>query len=118
MITTSNSGSPAGCHHGRRVPAHTPHIGTCASAQAKTQSECYDYLFESALKMHQLGIDASRPPPARALPAAAEPKPSANGHAVGEEPAVKRARTMSYNTNVRGDAAWSCCNLMHDISCQ
>lgn len=30
---------------------------------AKTQSECYEYLFECALRMHQLGLDASAPPP-------------------------------------------------------
>ena len=29
---------------------------------AKTQAECYDYLFEAAVKMHQLGIDASKVP--------------------------------------------------------
>jgi methylthioribulose 1-phosphate dehydratase/enolase-phosphatase E1 len=39
--------------------------------QAKTQAECYDYLFEAAVRMAQLGIDASRPPPPLALPAAA-----------------------------------------------
>lgn len=31
--------------------------------QAKTQAECYDYLFEAAVKMAQLGINASVPPP-------------------------------------------------------
>eukprot|EP00877_Chromochloris_zofingiensis_P003346 jgi/Chrzof1/13011/Cz07g16110.t1 len=31
--------------------------------QAKTQAECYDYLFEAAVRMHGMGIDASRPPP-------------------------------------------------------
>lgn len=30
--------------------------------QAKTQFECYEYLFEAAVKMHQMGLDASRPP--------------------------------------------------------
>lgn len=29
---------------------------------AKTQAECYDYLFEAAVKMSQLGIKASLPP--------------------------------------------------------
>ena len=29
--------------------------------QAKTQAECYDYLFEAALRMKSLGIDASLP---------------------------------------------------------
>lgn len=32
--------------------------------QAKTQAECYDYLFEAAVKMHQLGIDAAAAPKA------------------------------------------------------
>jgi methylthioribulose 1-phosphate dehydratase/enolase-phosphatase E1 len=31
--------------------------------QAKTQAECYDYLFEAAVKMAQLGINASVAPP-------------------------------------------------------
>jgi methylthioribulose 1-phosphate dehydratase/enolase-phosphatase E1 len=44
--------------------------------QAKTQAECYDYLFEAALKMRAIGIDASRPP----APAALE-----NGHATSSE---------------------------------
>ena len=39
--------------------------------QAKTQAECYDYLFEAALRMHALGIDAARPP---------APPPVSNGH--------------------------------------
>eukprot|EP00878_Enallax_costatus_P002117 GHUV01002285.1.p1 GENE.GHUV01002285.1~~GHUV01002285.1.p1 ORF type:complete len:493 (+),score=190.38 GHUV01002285.1:198-1676(+) len=30
--------------------------------QAKTQAECYDYLFEAAVKMAQLGINAALPP--------------------------------------------------------
>ena len=37
--------------------------------QAKTQAECYDYLFEAAVKMRQLGLDAARPPPPPQLPA-------------------------------------------------
>lgn len=28
---------------------------------AKTQSECYHYLFEAAIKLHQLGLDWSTP---------------------------------------------------------
>ncbi|WIA33460.1 hypothetical protein OEZ86_006590 [Tetradesmus obliquus] len=30
--------------------------------QAKTQAECYDYLFEAAVKMAQLGLNAAQPP--------------------------------------------------------
>jgi methylthioribulose-1-phosphate dehydratase len=33
--------------------------------QAKTQAECYDYLFEAAVRMHQLGIDPAAVPQAR-----------------------------------------------------
>ena len=43
--------------------------------QAKTQAECYDYLFEAALRMKAMGLDASRPPPP--LPFAATPAASA-----------------------------------------
>lgn len=44
--------------------------------QAKTQAECYDYLFEAALRMKSLGVDAS-------LPQAPAPLHNglANGHA-------------------------------------
>ena len=44
--------------------------------QAKTQAECYDYLFEAALRMKSLGINAS-------LPQAPAPlhKGLTNGHA-------------------------------------
>ena len=29
--------------------------------QAKTQAECYDYLFEAAIKMKAMGVDATQP---------------------------------------------------------
>lgn len=57
--------------------------------QAKTQAECYDYLFEAAVKMAQLGIDASVAPPpplitANGAAAAAEGKRHAeNGVSAG-----------------------------------
>ena len=35
-------------------------------AEAKRHAECYDYLFEAAVKMRQLGVDASVPPVERA----------------------------------------------------
>ena len=47
-------------------------------AQAKGQAECYEYIFEAALRMRDLGIDASRPPPPPPLP---PPVPLTNGHA-------------------------------------
>ena len=33
--------------------------------EAKTQAECYDYLFEAAVRMKQLGLDPAAPPRAR-----------------------------------------------------
>ena len=39
--------------------------------EAKTQAECYDYLFEAAVRMKQLGVDPAVPP-ARAEAQAAE----------------------------------------------
>ena len=36
---------------------------TVAIPQAKGQAECYDYLFEAAVRLRQLGVDISRPPP-------------------------------------------------------
>jgi methylthioribulose 1-phosphate dehydratase/enolase-phosphatase E1 len=45
--------------------------------QAKTQAECYDYLFEAAVKMAQLGINASKAPP--------PPLITANGHTAAAE---------------------------------
>ncbi len=44
--------------------------------QAKTQAECYDYLFEAALRMKSLGINASLPQAPAALH-----NGLANGHA-------------------------------------
>ncbi len=56
--------------------------------QAKTQAECYDYLFGSAIEMHKLGTDASRPP---APPPVAQA--NANGHHDADAaPAPKRQR--------------------------
>lgn len=42
------------------------------------QAECYEYLFEAAVRMRQLGMDASRPPAPLVLP-----HPTANGTANG-----------------------------------
>jgi methylthioribulose-1-phosphate dehydratase len=33
--------------------------------QAKTHAECYDYLFDAAVRMRQIGVDPARPPQAR-----------------------------------------------------
>ena len=62
------------------------------------QFECYEYLFEAAVRMRQLGLDASRVPPPP-LPAAA-----ANGTATeGGEPAAKKAR-LENGTAAAGSA--------------
>lgn len=52
--------------------------------QAKTQAECYDYLFEAALKMKAVGVDASQP--ATRAPAAVANGVAQNGHAHGTSP--------------------------------
>lgn len=44
--------------------------------EAKTQAECYDYLFGIAVTMAGMGMDASRPP-------ASKPLPLGNGHVDG-----------------------------------
>lgn len=41
---------------------------------AKTQAECYEYLFAAAVQMRSVGVDASKP--SKSLP-----QPAANGHA-------------------------------------
>lgn len=54
--------------------------------QAKTQAECYDYLFESAIKLRSLGVDASKPSvgaPAALTNGAASNGAPHNGHAHG-----------------------------------
>lgn len=70
--------------------------------QAKTQAECYDYLFGMAVSMHNMGIDPSRPP----APIIAEPElittaPASNGNgasaadASASAPSAKRQRKAS-----------------------
>lgn len=45
------------------VRRHGVYVWGKSWAQAKTQAECYDYLFEAALKMKHMGLDpATRPP--------------------------------------------------------
>ncbi|KXZ48768.1 hypothetical protein GPECTOR_25g352 [Gonium pectorale] len=67
--------------------------------QAKTQAECYDYLFGAAVQMHKLGIDYRRPPAPIFADGAANGV--ANGHANGDAatasadaaPAAKKLKT-------------------------
>ncbi len=49
------------------VRRHGVYVWGSTWIEAKTQSECYDYLFESALRMRQMGVDASVPPAPAAL---------------------------------------------------
>lgn len=59
---------------------------------AKTQAECYDYLFEAAVKMQGLGIDCRRPPPPR-LPKQENGAAHSNGVSEPEaQPETKRVR--------------------------
>lgn len=61
------------------VRRHGVYVWGSSWIQAKTQSECYDYLFECAIKMKAMGIDAAKPAP-RTLGIAANGQPTlANG---------------------------------------
>lgn len=48
--------------HAVLVRRHGVYVWGDDWAQAKTHAECYDYLFDAAVKMKQLGLDPSRPP--------------------------------------------------------
>lgn len=45
------------------VRRHGVYVWGSSWIQAKTQSECYDYLFECAIRMQAMGIDAAKPAP-------------------------------------------------------
>jgi len=91
--------------HAVLVRRHGVYVWGRDWVQAKTQAECYDYLFDAAVRMAALGIDASRPPAPLPLPAAANAAAAAavdgkgNGHGNGngngadadaDPPAAKR----------------------------
>ena len=44
------------------VERHGVYVWGRSWAEAKTQAECYDYLFEAAVKMKQLGLDPAAAP--------------------------------------------------------
>ena len=48
--------------HAVLVRRHGVYVWGRDWVQAKTHAECYDYLFEAAVKMKQLGFDPSLPP--------------------------------------------------------
>lgn len=71
------------------VRRHGVYVWGDSWVQAKTQFECYDYIFEAAVRMKQLGMDASAAP----APPAVE-----NGHHA--EPAAKRAKKVANGNGV------------------
>lgn len=50
--------------HAVLVRRHGVYVWGADWVQAKTHAECYDYLFEAAVRMRQLGIDPARRPDA------------------------------------------------------
>ena len=70
--------------------------------QAKTQAECYDYLFESAIKMKSLGIDVSKP----AAPITAANGSSHNGHTQNGHAQVAHVQNSHTGTHL------VCCLLL------
>lgn len=54
----------AGSRARRRTAAN---LGGFATPLFCLQAECYEYLFEAAVRMRELGLDASRPPAPPAL---------------------------------------------------
>lgn len=52
--------------HAVLVRRHGVYVWGKDWVQAKTHAECYDYLFDAAVRMRQIGVDPARPPEARA----------------------------------------------------
>lgn len=72
---------------------------------AKTQSECYDYLFEAAVKLHQLGIDYTRPPAPLIKDHAAENGAAANGQHVEKKRRLRRELPTAVVLDIEGTVA-------------
>jgi methylthioribulose-1-phosphate dehydratase len=51
--------------HAVLVRRHGVYVWGADWVQAKTHAECYDYLFDAAVRMRQIGVDPARPPQAR-----------------------------------------------------
>uniref|UniRef100_A0A0G4FR62 Probable methylthioribulose-1-phosphate dehydratase n=1 Tax=Chromera velia CCMP2878 TaxID=1169474 RepID=A0A0G4FR62_9ALVE len=71
--------------------------------QAKTQAECYDYLFEAAIKLRQMGVDPTKKPPVLGADYEVQMKKKqaaealtnggqANGRADNGEPSTKKVK--------------------------
>jgi methylthioribulose-1-phosphate dehydratase len=48
--------------HAVLVRRHGVYVWGDDWVRAKTHAECYDYLFDAAVRMHRLGVDPRRPP--------------------------------------------------------
>jgi methylthioribulose-1-phosphate dehydratase len=59
--------------HAVLVRRHGVYVWGADWVQAKTHAECYDYLFDAAVRMHQLGLDPGRAPEGRAMGRAPRP---------------------------------------------
>jgi methylthioribulose-1-phosphate dehydratase len=51
--------------HAVLVRRHGVYVWGADWVQAKTHAECYDYLFDAAVRMRQIGVDPARPPQVR-----------------------------------------------------
>ncbi len=51
--------------HAVLVRRHGVYVWGADWVQAKTHAECYDYLFDAAVRMRQIGVDPARPPGTR-----------------------------------------------------
>jgi methylthioribulose-1-phosphate dehydratase len=51
--------------HAVLVRRHGVYVWGADWVQAKTHAECYDYLFDAAVRMRQIGVDPARPPETR-----------------------------------------------------
>ena len=54
--------------HAVLVRRHGVYVWGADWVQAKTHAECYDYLFDAAVRMRQIGVDPARPPQPRGAP--------------------------------------------------
>ena len=89
------------------VKRHGVYVWGDTWIQAKTQAECYEYLFEAAVKLHQLGIDVSKPPSLSTSAGKRLQNGTANGHAHSgtiQAPLYTKAT----ETHQRKEIGWCC----------